>query len=50
MHVASLSLTASRPKSILLSMSIMQGNQWLEKARRILAEQDQAFAKSLAVD
>ena len=31
-------------------MFIMQGNQWLEEARRIRAEQDQSFAKSLAVD
>lgn len=50
MHVASLSLTASKPKSILQSMSLIQGNQWLEEARRIRAEQDQAFAESLAVD
>ena len=28
----------------------MQGNQWLEEARRIRAEQDQSFAESLAVD
>ena len=33
-----------------LNVLIMQGNQWLAEARMIQAEQDQAYAESLAVD